>query len=1219
MVNCRTSQSAVTQAENGRSKRNWSSSEISEIRSRTKQEQRRLELVKKVGSTEMEAQNLAELQRVERMVSEYEAVSTDLVSLLPQEFNKQENYLARTLGIHKKLLGLGDDFTQAGQVKLQIADMKQTAQNLIDVTARYAFKKTVNDAVKDIHLLLKKRGIDPSSAEEFINHVGEVAKSPRQRVSYGNSEAVNKVLTNRHNDMMAEAKALGLSTNDMDMIVSRLTTAMGVIDNTHTMGKVLGATADTVENIGYMMRTFTEKAEAFYKLKSVDIGAWSGGASVGKSSVQKSRESFTLVSDDYEVLAQYLTPGSQSSWNNTVDGLVKDAVKKHIDELAARPKKVKGSDIVGYTGDGSLPLPGAKERFQQLVDLHPQSSKYDLNKIAGRRAFLESIVENPGDYVSFLKHHGDDEVKALQHISDLTGQSVQELQDLRFKNLGQTVVDLHNLADDGLAFTEHIHKTLSGQQLDELVDAGILHKVEMTTREVAQYMAKQYDLPYQKAIGMFNYSIPERVEKYTDTLRRSAGEASLVKNIVTSGVDAGWAVPAALMNSIEHKGFVPLSGTDFSKFGIAEDVTKQWGGMYVHPTVKAQLGAYLDLATNPGKLSQFANAWSYVLRNFNLATLTASGVPFLARNVIGGTINFMAGGGNMARIIPGIHEYATVIGKGGLEALDNVNKIVNWPGTGELITKQEAFRRMFIKRGTDYVSAESGNKLGLNRVQGGVGRVLQYGKEALPITALPNAIKQQMEYLKDMGPQGWGLKEAAGLGAKQFDDYVRTTFAPIAYGNAVVDGGLKWAWVMTHLVTTDGLGNLDEAGKVLAGGKVFKDSLDMFDQMDQFFVNSYTTGTVQKTLSKYVVPFGSFAMSSTPMSIRHAIRNPNQFMAYSRMMRMNHRENMRDPDIREAGFSEFEMAAMPMTLFKDYKNTGQVLTLFPTNVDMYQGSLAYVGKQVQRVQRLTSEGGFIGDGNKDRSQLRDPYNLRQFVSDNLKDNQNPVVAMVSELLSGKDSLGRPIDKNTKTEVAGVSINPSVFWLLTKLPGFNTINTPLSGRGAITGPDGTIQAPAAPGLFGTPQREATRTEEAKYRASQFMGTEAYGVIKNLIGLDVRTIDLAEGRQHTLSDVRQTISVLQKKQNELKTATPSPETDKQRELVANQILQLKVDEYRVSEWMKKNNVPDPKALKKLNKDGITVRSLPINDTKTQQLIQEYMINSGRQPLSTFPGAK
>jgi len=120
----------------------------------------------------------------------------------------------------------------------------------------------------------------------------------------------------------------------------------------------------------------------------------------------------------------------------------------------------------------------------------------------------------------------------------------------------------------------------------------------------------------------------------------------------------------------------------------------------------------------------------------------------------------------------------------------------------------------------------------------------------------------------------------------------------------------------------------------------------------------------------------------------------------------------------------------------------------------------------------------------------------------------------------------------------------------------------------------------------------------------MGDETYGVVRNLLGLDVRTIDLAEGRQHTLSDVRHTIRELQKKANQLKSTPQSPERDKQLELVANQTMQLKVDEYRVSQWLQTNGIADPQALKKLKQSGLTVRGLPITPAKMNEYISEYM---------------
>ena len=1247
---CRTSTSALNQAESGRSKRNWSASEESQIRSKTKAEHRRLELAKKVGGNDNEARILTELQRAERVLDEYESVSIDLIHLYPNEFNKQENYLAKVLGIHKRVFGIGDDLTQAGAVKLQIADIKQSSANLIDTLGRYAFKRTANDSLHDIHDLLKSRGISRGKAtDEFLDNVAQVAKSPRQRVSYGNTDTVNMVLNKRHNKMMEEATKLGLSTDDLDLIVAQLSKVMKPIDDVHALAKVLGAQIGNVDNIGYTMRELTEKAQAHFKLRDVDVSSW-GKRSIGTSSVQRSRESWALIPEDYEVLASFLTPGKNKDWNDVVKSMFTDIKATTANELLAQEKLLRGSVksldkarraqstaeriLTRYSATkapDSARLASLTDRVTALTqvgddieashlagvtnsswvgiaDLYSnRAGKFNMDTMKGRKAFLEDITKDGAiDYNGLLRKYGGDEDKALDVLSSVTGKTPDELHSMRFSGLDTMVTDIHGMADDGMELTSYLHKNLSGQQLDELVDAGILHKLEMTTRELADYTARQYNLPYQKALDNFEFDFPKRMDMYVEKLRVSASESNLIKRISTDGVDAGWAVPNSMLDPIEHKGFVALGDIDLKRFGLDPKVAEQWQGISVHPTVKAQLSAYLELSTNPGKLGQFANIWSYVLSNFNLATLTANGVPFLNRNVIAGVRNYVAGGGNLARVIPGIHEYASVVGKGGLEALDDTRKIVKWPGTGETLTKREAFKRMFVKRGTDYVSAESGNVIGVGSGNTPAKRIANYAADVLPPIALPRAIRQQYEYAKEMGMDGWGLKEAAGLGAKQLSQYIRTTFAPIAYGNAVVDGGLKWSWMMTHLDSVDGtLGKMDDFGKFVTGGVKYKDAGELFDNMDNFFINGYTTGTLQKTLSKYVVPFGTFAMTSTPMAIRHMTRNPAQFMAYLRMMRMNHRENMNDPHIREAGYSDYEMAALPMTLFKDYKNPSQVLTLFPTNVDMYQSSIAYLAKQTQRIGRLgATEGGFVGQGTKDRAQVRDPYNLMDFVKDNIKDNQNPVFAAVTELMSGKDSLGRDIDKNERAELGGMKIDPKVAWILSKIPGVSQFNGAFGGRGAITGNDGTIQAPPVPGVFGTPMREDSRTEEGRYRAGKFMGNETYDVIRKFVGLDVRTIDTAEGRQTTMKDIRFTIATLQKREKALAVEVQSPDVLARRQLVAQQMLVLKVDEARVSKYMKDNNVTDPKALQKLNVDGITVRSLPIPNATVTKYIDEYI---------------
>ena len=333
MTTCRTSQSAINQAEKGRSKRSWNSTEESLIRSRVKQELQRLELAKKLTGNQIEAQNLADMQRTERATSEYQSVHVDLVNLYPDEFSKQENYLARVLGIHRKKLGVGEDLTQAGQVKLQIVDTMNSARNLIDVTARYAFKKHSTEAIRNIHSLLAQRNVPKKVADEFINNVVEVAKSPRQRISYGNTAGVNLVLTKRHNIMMEEAHKLGLSDDDMNTIVSQLTKALTPLDDTHAVARVLGAQMGAVENVGYVPRMFTEMADKYFKLQKIDPSSWLTHTP-GMSSVQKSRGSHLLVPEDYEVLAEVLIPGRVTSWNDKVSDLIKESTQtKHTNYL----------------------------------------------------------------------------------------------------------------------------------------------------------------------------------------------------------------------------------------------------------------------------------------------------------------------------------------------------------------------------------------------------------------------------------------------------------------------------------------------------------------------------------------------------------------------------------------------------------------------------------------------------------------------------------------------------------------------------------------------------------------------------------------------------------------------------------------------------------------------------------------------------------------------
>jgi len=57
------------------------------------------------------------------------------------------------------------------------------------------------------------------------------------------------VLTKRHNDMMAEARKLGLNREDMNNIVGRLTEATSVFDDVKAMATHQQATIDKLGDL----------------------------------------------------------------------------------------------------------------------------------------------------------------------------------------------------------------------------------------------------------------------------------------------------------------------------------------------------------------------------------------------------------------------------------------------------------------------------------------------------------------------------------------------------------------------------------------------------------------------------------------------------------------------------------------------------------------------------------------------------------------------------------------------------------------------------------------------------------------------------------------------------------------------------------------------------------------------------------------------------------
>lgn len=779
----------------------------------------------------------------------------------------------------------------------------------------------------------------------------------------------------------------------------------------------------------------------------------------------------------------------------------------------------------------------------------------------------------------------------MDEISVMTGKSIPELEQLRSDLVheagGMTPDDLQALFDKPLEWLDHLHKNLSGEQIDALVDSGIMSKVPMTTKEVFDYFVKQYDLPYSKMTELFVTNPVQALEKYKNSLRRATGDSAMFKRIVNDGSRAGWIIPRALSDDPQYVGFKNLQDIDIARFGIGQADAETFKGAFVHPIVYNQLSGLVELQTQPKTMHEFAQSLAWLQRQLNGGALLGSNVAWVAKTFYGNTIQFVAGGGNMARIIPAHVDMARLM-KGGLEAFDDVHPFLKDGDT--FITKREAMKRFTIGRGHDFIPMTGGQRLS-DPIS---------GWQAINPKNIPKALYNIYSYGQLFGSPIDGAKGSIQYTAKMIEDLQGTLLHPFAVATNYLDLATKWG-LLTSTMEIHGVSDVVRQAQQLLDGKHFNATMDeAFQHLDNYMVDYASLGKGQQFFGKYVRPFAGYALMNPPMQLRHAMRNPTKFMAYMRLYSFINSLNDK-PDVTEAGFSKYELNDMPVSLHYD-PATKQATTLFTSNFDPIVDALVFGKDTATKVQRMF--GANVGNGYERRADLLQPYTVRQFLEDTVAKNTNSLVKTIAELVTGRDSFtGAEIDKS-KTDLFGTPASPDVAWVMGKFPLIGALDRALGGRGAITDPTGNIVSPAVRGVLGTPDRPASRSEKSDFYTEQQLGTFRAQVIK-ASGIKVRTIDVAENNQFYLSDINKTgtsLSAAIKVKEIQMREKPDPKGLAQLETMRSQYVQLIVDAERVKLWMTKHNVPSRDSLNKLREAGIAVRTLPIPSAVIDKFVDD-----------------
>lgn len=680
--------------------------------------------------------------------------------------------------------------------------------------------------------------------------------------------------------------------------------------------------------------------------------------------------------------------------------------------------------------------------------------------------------------------------------------------------------------------TKWLHNKVSAATLEELIDTGILSKVPMTSREVADYIVSQFkDLPYKGMDDIF-VTEPEKVfDFYVNNLQDSVRKSAQARTMIREGLQQGWVVDKAMKNADPEL---------FSKFEkISADDIRQYfpqyrvlDSLYVHPIVSNTWKATLKASGDPrfmNALSQHVNYWGSLFSNAMLIH------PAYASRVITDSARaVISSGANFSRSFEGLFDI-TKLWNSGFDNFDSVTK--RYTGlNGEKVTELELLKQFIRHRGGSLVPGVSNMR---------IGNVKQALKDMVDIKQMNRAVNYTYEYFKNYGAkEGLGYI-ADGIKGKQSD-----LFAPIAAIANFFEVGMKWAAIKSLADDSDQIGAFFLGG--LDKKPEFNNLREIFTHIDDYFLAWDDVGTATAFASNFQ-PFAAFSMANPPAQVRQAMRRPREFMNYYRIKSfVMNSSDAGDEDLNEATVPHWMLQSSPIAFKKIDED--KYAALLSESFDSRASAFTFIHEGSEALAR--DMGWWIGTSTEQREKIENELNgrsslVRMFSEQMARSHflwQN-----ATELATGVDiRTGIPIERKpllARDSFLGFSM-PSVaryalssYPLLSRLDRWNPNG--ILGEPEITDPrTGEIINPAKLSFTGA-RRTHDRNRIEKYAAGQ-MGDKI--AMAAWLGADLRIIDVARNLQWTTKEV-----------GDLRNALESSLSQARRDLVEEELKGVEDSEY------------------------------------------------------------
>ena len=587
-------------------------------------------------------------------------------------------------------------------------------------------------------------------------------------------------------------------------------------------------------------------------------------------------------------------------------------------------------------------------------------------------------------------------------------------------------------------------------ELDKLVDSGVVGKLPLSTTRVLEVLVERYQLPdfIAKDVGRAVITDPVRsFNMYKDSMAQVMGDSMLVNEIHVNGVASGFAVTKDMVaeDPAKYRSWRPL-GTLMEKYNIPS--TKEAAkGMYLNEYAFNQLDALFSAGTEPAWGGAFGRAWRDFLSYWKTGIL--ANVEFVFKNSLETTLQGWRAGTNVA-LIPTAMQYMRDLMRFGPDALPNDKVFGNGKysvrdlfesaiSTGELELRAP-FTGERLRTGVS--GSDDYQRL---RNMAGYGPGVQFRYELTGRIQYLAAQLQQGDVLGAMRYAGGSLVDAQ-----------KQLFQNVAMPLAFYTDSMKVA----NLLTTMDTSRWGRVGQFFTGAPLnrYENIDEAKKHLNEYFIRYDRGGIMDKAVAQ-AIPFWNYFSTSIPASFRNIMENPGQHLAYQRLYAAVNGDSREDEDFTEAATQPWFGNQMPI-VFRDPNGRDNMwfsvdMSRLDPHMDLMR-RLSQTTLNIQRARYLFSGGEGVHGGRFDQAiaDARGEKDLGFFQS--VQDQfSSPILQLYEAIATGSNPFTKKEFQDTE-RLLGFEIGPvgnisggfTKFVVMTVAPQLNYIERQLKAQGVL---------------------------------------------------------------------------------------------------------------------------------------------------------------------------